>query len=229
MNKAMKQRLVLFTIFTLLCLFSFDFNVSAQGTVVKAEASTTQPRIGDTLTVNIKILDVQNLFGVDLTLTWDPAVLKVISVTPELGVESHLGGVLLESSEYPIYVQNNDTSVLSGYYHLLATSTGSSTSSFSGSGTVVTITFNVTSTGPSQFSLQSELSDKAPEGGTANLIDHSDIVDTVNAVIPEFPTVVTILLLLFLATAVIAASTRNLKSRSNTSLKKASHSRKMAF
>jgi hypothetical protein len=220
MNKPLRQLIILFTVFALFSLFLFDFIVSAQGTVVKAEASTTQPRIGDSLTVNIKISDAQNLFGIDLTLTWDPAVLKAISVTPELGVESHPGGVLHESSEYPIYVQNNDTSASSGYYHLLATSTGSSTSSFSGSGTIVNITFNVTSTGPSQLSLQSELSDKAPEGGTANLIDHTDIVDSVNAVIPEFPTIITIVVLLFLVTAAIASSTKIMKSRSSMSARK---------
>jgi len=154
----------------------------AQSTLVKAEASTSQPHVGDTLTINIKISDAQNLFGVDVTLDWNPSALKLVSSTPQLGVESHAGGVLHESSSYPIDIVNNDASQSNGEYHLLATSTGSTTSAFTGSGTIATVTFTVTSTGATGLALNDvELSQLASDG-TINLVNPSTSVDSVTTV-----------------------------------------------
>lgn len=212
MKNPTKQIIILFLICTLASL-CFAYTVSAQSTVVKAEASASQPHVGDTLTVNIKISNVQNLFGIDLTLNWNTAVLRFVTTTSHLGVESHPDGVLHETSSYPIDVLDDTPSQSTGEYHLMATSQGSSTPSFSGSGTIVTVTFSVTSAGPTGLSLESELSDKAASGGNANLIDHTDTVDTVNGVIPEFPTTTTIAILITIATAAIALSTKLIKNR----------------
>ena len=205
---------------------------------MKAEASTSQPHVGDTLTVNIKISNVQNLFGVDVTLNWNPSVLSVVSATSQLGVESHSGGVLHETSSYPIEVVDDIASQSIGEYHLLATSTGSA-SPFSGSGTIATVTFKVTSSGSTGLTLASELSDHPAAGGTANLIVHSDTADSVTAVasepsisptptstsetsatpkpstsIPEFSKIGTIIILIIVLSATIATiSTKKLKSR----------------
>ena len=111
--------------------FIFVSSVSAQDTAVKAEASISQPHVGDTLTVTIKVSNVQNLFGVDITLSWNPSVLSVVSAISQLGLESHSGGVLHETSSYPIEVVDDVASQSTGQYHLLATSTGS-VSPFSG-------------------------------------------------------------------------------------------------
>jgi hypothetical protein len=183
----------------------------AQNTTVKAEASSSQPRLGDTLTVNIKIANVENLFGVDVALSWNTSVLKVIDSEAYLGVESYPEGVLHESSSYPIEVIDDTASQSLGQYHLLATSTGSA-SAFSGSGTIATVTFNVTDTGDTGLFLETELSDKPASGETANLISHTDTVDSVTAVIPEFPTIA-VLALMALATVAIIVSTKKLKTR----------------
>jgi hypothetical protein len=220
-NPIMSASKIIITILVCtLVLFSLIYCVSAQGTDVKAEASASQPHVGDTLTVNIKISSVQNLFGVDITLDWNPSVLKLISVTPQLGIESHSGGVLHESSNYPIDVVNNDASQSNGEYHLLATSTGSSTPAFSGSGTITKVTFNVTSTGSTGLALENvELSELAT-GGTVNLVTPSTSVDSVNPVIPEFPITTIVVLLVILATATIAISTKLFKNRATYSIKK---------
>src|SRR5665648_189244 len=173
-------KIVLPFIVCMLVSFFFVSCVSAQGTIVKAEASTTHPHVGDTLTVNIKISGVQNLFGVDVTLNWNPSVLSIISATSQLGVESHLGGVLHETSNYPIEVVDDIASQSTGQYRLLATSTGSA-SPFSGSGAIVTLTFRVTNPGSTGLALTSELSDHPAAGGTPNLIEHADTVDSVSA------------------------------------------------
>jgi hypothetical protein len=161
--------IVIITFTFLVCtLVSFIFvsSVSAQGTSVRAVASINQLNVGDTLTVTIKISNVQNLFGVDITLSWNPSVLSVVSATSQLGVESHSGGVLHETSSYQIEVVDDTASQSTGQYHLLATSTGSATP-FYGSGNIAILS----------------LADHPAAGGNANLIIHTDTVDAVSAVI----------------------------------------------
>ncbi len=208
----------------------------AQNTVVKAEASTTQAVVGHNLTVNIKISDVQNLFGVDVTLSWNTTVLHLVSATSQLGVESHPGGVLHETSADPIEVIDDTALQSTGEYHLLATSTGSA-SPFSGSGTIATVTFNVVTAGSAGLSLTSELSDHPAYGGTSNLIDHTDTVDSVNAVVsgssstpgsspsptvPEFPNLAGITILLVVAVAAIGFLTKVLGNKGRLRVKSGS-------
>jgi hypothetical protein len=205
---------IILTVFVCTLLsFNLVYGVSAQGTIVKAEASTSQPQVGDTLIVNIKISNVQNLFGIDLTLNWNSSILNLVSATPQLGVESHLGGVLHESQSFPIEVVYNDASQTLGQYHLLATSTGSVTPAFSGSGTITTVTFNVTGIGSTGLALEDvELSELTTDR-TVNLVTPSTSVDPVNPIIPEFPITAIMGLLLVLATASVAISTKMLRTR----------------
>ena len=224
MNNPTKStsKIILTALVCTLLSFSLVYSVSAQGTVVKAEASTSQPRVGDTLTVNIKVSNVQNLFGVDVTLDWNPSVLKLVSATPQLGVESHSGGVLHESSSYPIEVVNNDASQSDAEYHLLATSTGSSTPAFTGSGTIATVTFTITSVGSTGLALEDvELSELATDR-TVNLVTPSTSVDSVNPIILEFPTAIILVILIALATATVAISTKLLKNKGSWAIKTAS-------
>jgi hypothetical protein len=164
----------------------FVFTASAASTTVTAEASSTQLKVGDTLTVNIKVADAVDLYGLDITLNWNTAVLKELSATNNLGVESHSNGVLHESNTYPIDVE--DDAVTDGQYHLLATSQGASTASFSGSGTIATITFNVTGTGSTGLSLDAELSLRN-SAGEVSLNEPITSVSAVSIAVPEFPTI----------------------------------------
>jgi hypothetical protein len=171
-------------------LFSFGlfYGVSAQSsTVMSAQASTTQPQVGSTLTVTIKISNVQNLAGIDTTLQWNAAVLSLTNSALNLG-DSQPNGVLHGSninydennlSPGDIYV--NETKA-DGSYHLVAQSIGASTPGFSGSGTIVTLTFNVLAAGSANLSLQTDLADHPASGQTANNIDHQDTADVVTAV-----------------------------------------------
>lgn len=159
---------------------------SAAATTVTAEANSTQLKVGDTLTVNIKVSDAVDLYGLDVTLNWNTAVLKEISAISNLGVESHSNGVLHESTSYPIDVE--DETVTNGQYHLLATSQGASTISFSGSGTIATVTFNVTGTGSTGLSLDAEFSLRN-SAGEISLSEPTTNVSAVSIAVPEFPTI----------------------------------------
>lgn len=155
--------------------------VSAQsGTVVRAAASTTQPTVGSTLTVDITISSVQNLYGVDVTFNWNTAVLQLVSATSLLGVESHSGGVLHGTSSDPILVAEDNASQISGEYDLAATSVAPA-AAFSGSGTIATVKFTVIAAGSAGLALQTELANYNP-GGQSTDISHTDTADSVTAV-----------------------------------------------
>lgn len=223
--------------FTLL-MFCPIFTVSAQSsTVLRAEASTSQPHVGETLTVEITISNVQNLYGVDVTFNWNTAVLQEISATSQLGVESNPGGVLYAPSGDPLYIEQDSASQATGEYDLVATSVAPAPA-FSGSGTIATVKFNVISTGSAGLSLQTDLSDYNPAG--ASLIAHTDTADSVTAVAagsssapsstptstssstatssptatptstPEFPTIATLSLVIVLSSAAIALSVKKI-------------------
>jgi hypothetical protein len=210
--------------------------VSAQsGTVVSAAATSTQPHVGDTLTVTITISNVQNLYGVDMQLNWNSSVLQLISNSNAsfLGVESNSGGVLHTTSTEPIYYAEADASQATGEYDLVATSVAPSPA-FSGSGTIATIKFNVISTGSAGLALQTDLSNYNPAG--ASLITHTDTADSVTAIAagasstptssptnsptsspsstptptPEFPLVATLSIILVLASVAIVLSVRKI-------------------
>jgi len=180
--------------------------VFAQTTTVKVEPSTTTPRVGETLTVNITISNVQNLFAVDVTLRWNNSILKVLTNTSLLGVESHPNGVLHET----VNIAQASASQEIGEYTLVATSI-SPAYGFSGSGTIASLTFNVTSLGHSALELETELADKPASGETANLISHTDVPSSVDVSIPEFPTLLAIVALIVFATGTIAYSRKYVK------------------
>jgi len=182
---------------------------SAVGTVVKAEASLSEPKIGDTLTVTISITDVTNLYGVDIQLDWTPNVLSLIEAKSMLGVEANPGGVLHESSSDTLLVVEDSASQTAGQYSLTATSTGSSPS-FSGSGIIAVLTFNVTSAGQTGLTLTSELADKPAVGETAEFIEHTTTADNVTTVVPEFSSLAVFGLLIFAVSAALVVAKKRL-------------------
>ena len=203
------KKLVFILVCALFALYPV-LTVSAQGIVVKAQASTSQPHVGQTLTVDITISNVQNLYGVDVTLDWNTSVLKVISATSLLGVESHPSGVLHETSSDPLYVEEDNASQDIGEYHLVATSVGSAPA-FSGSGTIATVTFNVTNAGHTGLTLETELADHPAAGETSGFINHTDTAVSVDAVIPEFQSLTILVLFMVLAAATIAIGKKQIK------------------
>lgn len=206
------QSVALALIFGLLALLLIQAALSqaASSTIVKVVPSNSTPRVGETFTVTITIADVQNLYGIDITFRWNASVLKVLNVNSRLGVESHPDGVLHEiSPNAKIEVVEDSLSQAIGEYHVVATSV-SPAPSFSGSGNVAILTFNVTSIGQSEFALESELADYPASGEPANMIEHTKTIGSVN-IIPEFPSLITVALLLILATATLAFSKKRLK------------------
>jgi len=138
---------------------------------VKVEPQSNTASAGENFTINITIIDVQNLFGLDITLYWNASILQIVTAEVRLGVESHPDGVLHE----PIFPMQNETNQEEGKYQLAATSTGQATSSFSGSGNIARITFNVRKAGSCDLNLETKLASKPPLGGVSTPIEHTTI------------------------------------------------------
>ena len=183
---------------------------AATGTTVSVVPSNSTPSLGETFTVNITVSNVQNLYGLDITFRWNASVLQVLNVNLRLGVESHTDGVLHEIlPDAEINIVENSVSSETGEYNIAATSVNPAPS-FSGSGNVAIITFNVTSLGSVGFGLDSELADYPVSGEPSNFIDHTDAVGDVN-IIPEIPSMLMVAVFLVLATTAVAFSKKSLK------------------
>lgn len=171
-------------------------------TIVQVEPAHVTATMDEIFTVKIAVNNVQNLYGVDVTLSWNNTILQVIGANHTLGVESHQNGVLHEAAGAPIYVVEDNADQQRGVYHLLATSQNPAPS-FSGSGTIATVTFKVINVGHSELKLQTELADFPLEGEPADFIAHVDAGGSVDTVIPEFPTVFSLALLLCVVTIIL--------------------------
>ncbi len=123
-------------------------------TLVKVEPYVSSAPLGETFTVNITVVNVQNLYGVEVTLDWNESVLRVLNVEVQLGVESHPDGVLHD----PIFIAENEINLEEGKYLLAGLSTAPA-APFDGGGNIVRITFKVISAGDSELDLETKLSD----------------------------------------------------------------------
>jgi hypothetical protein len=152
--------LLLVTICLLLCPI---LAVSAQtSTVVAVVPSTVLANLGESFTVTVSLSNVQNLYGLEVILNWNPDALRVSKVDVRLGVETYPDGVLHESSSSPpIFIAEDNLTQTEGEYSLVATSMAPA-SSFSGRGNIVKLTFEPLALGASKIDLESQLLDYPP-------------------------------------------------------------------
>jgi hypothetical protein len=221
--KPSKRQIIMFTfVFALMALYPIQAanSQASSGTVVNVVPQMSTAIAGETVTVNITISNVQNLYGLDVTLDWNTSVLQVLNVNSRLGVEAYPDGILYGNhlnydagSVVPgdILVKENSTSQEIGEYHLAAACVGFG-DSFNGSGNIVILAFKVITVGHSGLVLQSDLADRPVTGETTSSpIDHTDLSGSVDAVIPEFPSIATVAVLLVLGTVALLFSRKALK------------------
>jgi len=189
---------------------------AAPETIVKVEPYSKSANLGETFTINITVVGVQNLYGVEATLCWNASILEVVSLDLRLGVESHPDGVLHELPSAPIFVAENNLIQERGEYRLAATSV-SPASSFNGSGNIVRLTFNVTNLGDSKLDLETQLYDYPPPDREPRIswpIDHTTIDGFLNA-IPEFSNIMFVLLFMLLSILVVIVLKKTLRKFSS--------------
>lgn len=185
-------------------LFPTSFVRASTETIVKVEPYASFASLGETFSINIRVVDVQNLYGVEIALYWNGTVLQLTHVDVRLNInESHPDGVLYN----PVY-WDDETSP--NKYFLYGTSYDPAPP-FSGSGNIVVLNFTVIAEGNCTFHLESKLADWPPPDRIPRIskpIDHITLDGVF--IIPEFSAPLLLLLFLILL-AFMAILTRILK------------------
>jgi hypothetical protein len=138
----------------------------AQTATVSVSPQNSTASVGKTVTVAIQLSNVQNLYGFDVTLSYDNAVLQLTDSKLDLGTSSIPGGVLYGDPVSTNFVAGgvyyNTSLSTPSDYELIATSVNTA-GPFSGNGTIVTLTFTVLSSGQSPLTLNVQLA-SYPQG-----------------------------------------------------------------
>jgi len=192
----------LLLVLIMLLLGRMAFVQASPETIVKVDPLTSFADAGEIFIVNITVIDVQNLYGIEVDLYWNASVLELANVDIRLGVESHPDGVLHENFF-------NITEEKKGQYTIAATSINPAPS-FNGSGNIVRINFTVIGLGSCKLDLDTKLYDRPPPDGTSSPIEHTTI-DGYFEVIPEFPDILILFLFMFFTIFVVIFSKKFLR------------------
>ncbi|MEM0095569.1 MAG: cohesin domain-containing protein [Candidatus Bathyarchaeia archaeon] len=152
-------------------------------TIVKVNPELISASLDETFTINITIHNVQNLYAVDISLSWNETILELVSADVRLNInESHPDGVLYG----PVYWEDKKNL---NKYSLWGTSYNPAPP-FYGSGNIVSLTFKVKAIGNCTLYLQSKLYDWPPPERIPRISKPIDHI-TLNGVfvIPEFSSI----------------------------------------
>jgi hypothetical protein len=197
-TKAVLLLLLAALVFILVC--TSDLYALSQ-TMVKLEPALCSASLGETFMANITVADVQNLYGLEVDVSWNASVLEIARVDVRVG---QAGGALYSS----VYIVENSTT--DSQYTLAATSVAPAPP-FNGTGTAATITFRVKDHGNSSLSVTSQLYDFPPPDRDPRVslpIEHTTLGSTFEETIPEIGSLP---LLAFLIVAVVSAAVLCLK------------------
>jgi hypothetical protein len=180
---------------------------AAPQTVVEVVPSTSSADVGQMFTVNLTIVDAQNLYGVEATVYWNSSILKLVNSDIRIG---QADGVLNNPVFFP---PQNPT--MAGEYVVSATSVAPAPS-FNGRGNIVRITFEVAETGYSNISLAADLYDYPPPDRDPRIslpIPHTTNGGYFSTVIPEIPSSVILYAFMILMILALVFSRRTLVKR----------------
>jgi len=178
---------------------------STSQATVKIQPQDNSANIGQTFETNITLVDVENLYGVETTLTWNSSILILIHVDVRVGQPD---GVLHE----PFYIVENTSQ--QGLYVFSATSLNPAPA-FTGNGTIAKMTFIVVSDGSSQLDLETQLYDWPPPDRDPRIslpIAHVTFDGSFHGAVPEFSEL-TIMLALALLMSSLAVILRRRKGK----------------
>lgn len=191
----------LFLLFLLTFLLQTAMLKTDDKTIVKVDPQYSYADVGEKFTINITVVNVQNLYGVEIALQWNASVLRAVHIDIQLGInQSNQDGILYD----PIFIAKNETSQAEGKYFLAATSYNPAPP-YNGTGNIARITFNVLAIGNCTLELSSKLVDWPPPDREPRIpwpIEHI----TINGyfIIPEFPHGIIIgVFMILLATLII--------------------------
>ena len=195
-----------------LTLSFFAGSINAASTVLTVEQSTGNPQVGDTLTVYLKISDIQNLYAFDILLEWNNSVIRIVSATNNLDASNHSDGVL----NSPVFIIDENYSQSAGHYSLVATSVNPA-SSFNGSGTIATLTFTVLNTGDNGLKINNttELEDYNPDESQSipYTTQYTVSQDALSSAIERWGLLIAVLVIIIVAASIVIILLRRRKTK----------------
>ncbi|UCD96178.1 MAG: PKD domain-containing protein [Candidatus Bathyarchaeota archaeon] len=165
----MAKQLIKVSLLSLLC-----FNIIISGIIIASHGSAQSsiapralPRIyvdpqnetanvGDFFTIDVKIADIEDLYGFEIGFRWAPAVLKYVSRTVKVPVDDYPDGVLYDPA-FNVKDELNETHGVSGTdeqgtLYKLTYACLDPAPSFNGSGIIFNMTFQVIRDGEGNLS-----------------------------------------------------------------------------
>jgi len=151
-----------------------QFEPAAETALVYVDPLTVSMHSADYITIYVKVENATGLAGLDVKMSWDPAIITYVNHTVTIPVEDYPGGVLHK----PITMIRNivsETGIECSYNGTLcwvAYASASQTTLFPGNGTILSMTFQAVNVGSCFIELLSvDLSDKASERISSFLVD----------------------------------------------------------
>jgi hypothetical protein len=126
-----------------------DVSVNLCGFQVRFDPASTQVAVGATFTIDVRVENIADLYGLDATVRFDPAILEIVdadALTP--GVQANLGEWLPAST----HVVTNTADNASGTLHFVA-SLVSPAPALTGSGDLISIPFRAKAAGSTSLYL----------------------------------------------------------------------------
>ena len=138
MSKSISKRIIPIALLGAILLMSLSVSMGlAQGTMILVQPSSSEVDVEDTVTVDIRIEGVTDLYGVDVRLSFDPALLEVQDADG-----NPANGIQIQGGSFPapnfVVKKEADNSAGTIWY---AVSQMSPTEPVSGSGVAASITF----------------------------------------------------------------------------------------
>ena len=186
MNSKKLLTTIILTLFVISAMVLMPLSNAQQNTNLSIDPATTQltaAQVGSTISVNLTVNNVQNLFGWSLNLTWNPLVLNLTQMQ-EGPFLSNAGQTLFTWSPSLSQIQRSQ-----GYIQTVADALLVS-SSASGNGVLVTISFKVLNTGTSQISIEGTILSSPSQNGVVKPITTTitdGIVDVSNSNVTPTP------------------------------------------
>ena len=189
-----KTSLFLISVMLLLPASQMLVAEGAPETVVKMEPEAVSCIIGETVTFNVTVVDVQNLYGIEVVANWNSSILQAAKTDIRLG---EADGAL----HNPFF---SEDTLQDDRYILVATSVAPA-SSFNGSGNIVQIDFDVINIGSGTLDIETQLYDYPPPEREPRIslpIEHTTIDGAIVIAIPEISN--TYILTIFIALTIMA-------------------------
>jgi hypothetical protein len=180
------------------------FAEEAPETVVKVEPETVSCIIGETVTFNVTVVDVQNLYGIEVVANWNSSILQAAKTDIRLG---EADGAL----HNPFF---SEDTLQDDRYILVATSVAPA-SSFNGSGNIVQIDFDVINVGSGTLDIETQLYDYPPPEREPRIslpIEHTTIDSFIVIAIPELlnPYILIAFIILTVTAAILSKKRRSI-------------------